>query len=207
MDAVLLGLTLGAAAGISPGPLLVLVLTSALRGGWSAGVLAACAPLLSDLVVVGGTLLVLNQLPDRAMGWLAMGGAIFVAWTGLGTIRESRDATLALRAGTQRALARQALGQAALVNLLSPHPWLTWATVLGPLTLATWHESPAGGVALVAGFYVAIVGSKALIAVLVARGRHLLSDRAYRWALRIAGALLVLAAVALALEFWPVAFG
>lgn len=207
MDAVVLGLTLGAAAGISPGPLLVLVVTSALRGGWPAGVLAACAPLVSDVVVVAGTLLVLNQLPEQAMGWLALTGAAFIAWTGISTIRESRDATLTPDPDAQRAAARQALARAGLVNLLSPHPWLFWGTVLGPLTLATWRDGAAGGVALVAAFYVAIVGSKALIAVLVARGRHLLTDRAYRRALVVAGLLLLLAAVALAVEFWPVAFG
>lgn len=207
MDAVVLGLTLGAAAGISPGPLLVLVVTSALRGGWPAGVLAACAPLLSDLFVVTGTLLLLNQLPDRAMGWLALAGAVFVAWTGISTITEARSASLTPGVGTQRAVARRALGQAALVNLLSPHPWLTWATVLGPLTLSAWREAPVGGVALVVGFYVAIVGSKALLAVLVARGRHRLTDRAYRRTLVVAGALLVVAAIVLAVEFWPMAFG
>lgn len=207
MEIVLLGLALGAAAGISPGPLLVLVVTSALRGGWLAGVLAACAPLVSDLVVVAGTLLVLQQLPEQAMGWLALAGAVFVAWTGVHTIRDSRGATLTTDGTAQRAAARQALWQAALVNLLSPHPWLFWATVLGPLTITTWADSPGGAVALIAAFYVSIVGSKALIAVLVARGRHLLTDRAYRAALAVAGALLVVAAIALAVEFWPVAFG
>lgn len=207
MDGLLLGLALGAAAGISPGPLLVLVITSALRGGWLAGVVAACAPLVSDAIVVLGTLVVLNQLPEQAMGWLALVGAVFVAWTGLRTALDARDATLVTDAGGQRAEVRTALRQAALINLLSPHPWIFWGTVLGPLTLATWRSSAGGGVLLVAAFYVAIVGSKALLAVLVARARHLLSDRGYRVALLIAGLLLVVAAVALAVEFWSVALG
>lgn len=207
MDSLLLGLALGAAAGISPGPLLVLVVTSALRGGWVAGVLAACAPLVSDALVVGGTLLVLNQLPEAAIGWLALAGALFVAWTGARTVLDARGAVLTTDVGSQRAEARAALGRAGLINLLSPHPWLFWATVLGPLVLTTWGSAPVRAVALIAAFYVAIVGAKALIAVLVARGRHLLSDRAYRWALGIAGGLLVVAAVALAVEFWPVVFG
>lgn len=207
VDGVLLGLALGAAAGISPGPLLVLVITSALRGGWLAGVLAACAPLVSDALVVVGTLLVLNQLPEQAVGWLALAGAVFVGWTGVRTMLDARDAVLTTDAATQRAEARSALARAGLVNLLSPHPWLFWATVLGPLVLTTWGAAPVEAVALVAAFYVAIVASKALIAILVARGRHLLSDRAYRAALAVAGLLLVVAAVALAVEFWPVATG
>ncbi|USQ79060.1 LysE family transporter [Ornithinimicrobium faecis] len=206
MNGVLVGLALGAAAGISPGPLLVLVITSALRGGSLAGVVAACAPLVSDVLVIAGTLLVLNQLPVQAVGWLALGGAVFVAWIGLQTVLDARGARLVAGAANERAEARAALRRAAMVNLLSPHPWLFWATVLGPLVLTTWRSAPIEAVALVLAFYVAIVGSKALIAVLVARGRHLLSDRAYRWALVIAGVLLVAAAVALAVEFWPVAF-
>lgn len=207
MDSVLLGLAIGAAAGISPGPLLVVVITSALRGGWVAGVLAACAPLVSDAVVITGTLLVLNQLPETAIGWLALAGALFVAWTGVHTMRDARGAVLTTDAESQQAEARAALGRAGLINLLSPHPWLFWATVLGPLVLTTWGSAPVRAIGLVVAFYVAIVGAKALIAVLVARGRHLLSDRAYRWALAVAGALLVVAAVALAVEFWPVALG
>lgn len=206
MDGVLLGLAIGAAAGISPGPLLVLVITSALRGGWLAGMVAACAPLVSDALVVTGTLLVLNQLPEQTIGWLALAGAGFVAWMGARTMLDSRDAVLTTDAASQRAEARAALGRAGLVNLLSPHPWLFWATVLGPLVLTRWGSAPVEAVALVVAFYVAIVGAKALIAGLVARGRHLLSDRAYRGALAVAGALLVLAAVVLAVEFWPVAF-
>lgn len=207
MDAVFLGLALGAAAGISPGPLLVLVITSALRGGRLAGVLAAAAPLVSDLIVVAGVLLVLNQLPAQAMGWLALVGAAFVAWTGVDTIREARGAVLVTQAEANRGRARTALWQAGLVNLLSPHPWVFWATVLGPLTLTTWSHSAPAAVGLVSAFYVAIVGSKALVAVLVARGRHLLTDRTYRLALTGAGVLLVAAAVVLAVEFWPVATG
>ena len=71
MEALLVGLSLGAAAGISPGPLLVLVVTSSLRGGWPAGVLAAAAPLVSDAVIVTGTLLVLDRLPDATLAYIA----------------------------------------------------------------------------------------------------------------------------------------
>jgi threonine/homoserine/homoserine lactone efflux protein len=105
VDALFLGLTIGLAAGVSPGPLLVLVITSTLRSGWRAGALAACAPLLSDAIVVGGVLLVLDRLPERSLSVLGVVGG-----------------------------PSPALRQAALVNVFSPHPWLTWATALGPLT-------------------------------------------------------------------------
>lgn len=208
MESLLVGLSLGAAAGVSPGPLLVLVVTSAIRGGWPAGVMAACAPLVTDTVVMTVTLFVLDALPTATLGWVALVGAGFVMWSGVRTIAEARTATLApATAASPLGVARQALGQAALVNLLSPHPWIFWATVMGPLTVDTWQEEPGAAVALVTGFYVTIVGAKALIGVLVGRSRHRLGDRGYRRALVMAGLLLLAAAVAMVVEFGPAVVG
>lgn len=136
-----------------------------------------------------------------------MGGGIFLLWTGVQTAREARHATLAAAAEERRRAGRQALWQAGLVNILSPHPWLFWATVLGPLTLKAWDDTPAGAVGLVAGFYVAIVGVKALLAVLVAGGRRLLTDSAYRRLLVGAGVLLLVVGVLVLVEFVPRALG
>lgn len=234
MDALGLGLALGLAASISPGPLLVLVVTSALRSGWRAGTLTACAPLLSDAVVVAVTLLLLDHLPARALGVLGVVGAVFVVWSGVQTVREARTASLnnaadpADPAATGTTAADEdpasqtspprgtlistlptspdnsgslALRRAVLVNLLSPHPWLAWATALGPLTITTWRSSALAGGALLLGFYLTLVGGKVVIALLVARGRRRLGDTGYRRALTGAGLLLVLAGVAMGVQF------
>ncbi|WP_158842242.1 LysE family transporter [Saccharothrix deserti] len=244
MDALGLGLALGLAASISPGPLLVLVVTSALRSGWRAGALTACAPLLSDAVVVAVTLLLLDRLPARALGVLGVVGAVFVVWSGVQTVREARSASLnsTRPAPAEQAEAEQtehaeqaeghasqgapprgtlnsilptrsdnsgalsgavalSLRRAVLVNVLSPHPWIAWATALGPLTITTWRESAGAGAALLIGFYLTLVGGKVVIALLVARGRRHLGDTGYRRALTCAGVLLVLAGVAMGVEF------
>ncbi|WP_433273169.1 LysE family transporter [Actinosynnema sp. CS-041913] len=224
MDALGLGLTLGLAASISPGPLLVLVVTSALRSGWRAGTLAACAPLLSDAVVVAVALLLLDRLPASVLGVLGVVGAVFVVWSGVQTIREAHAASLGGATGDGSGAGSGsgsggsgvggarvgsglgpedalALRRAVVVNLLSPHPWVAWATALGPLTIATWRGSAGAGVALLVGFYVTLVGGKIVIALLVARGRRRLGDTGYRRALTCAGVLLVLAGVALGIEF------
>jgi threonine/homoserine/homoserine lactone efflux protein len=197
VEALLVGLSLGAAAGISPGPLLVLVVTSALRAGWPAGVLAAAAPLVSDVLVVTGTLVVLDRLPEATLGYVACAGALFVGWSGVATLRESRTATLAPGLVDQRAAARRALGEAALVNLLSPHPWIFWITVGGPLLVEAAEDSAAAAVGFVVAFYVLLVGSKVAIAALVAAGRR---DSWRRFVAPISAALLALAAIALLLD-------
>ncbi|MFD7657084.1 LysE family translocator [Actinosynnema sp. NPDC059797] len=209
MDALGLGLSLGLAASISPGPLLVLVVTSALRSGRRAGVLSACAPLLSDAAVVAVTLLLLDRLPGRALGVLGVVGAVFVVWSGVRTVLDARTASLerTAAAGPGDPGRSAALRRAVLVNLLSPHPWVAWATALGPLTITTWRASTGAGVALLVGFYATLVGGKVVIALLVARGRRHLGDTGYRRALAFSGALLVVAGVALAVEFGPTLFG
>ena len=203
MDALVLGLSIGLAAGVSPGPLLALVVTSTLRSGWRAGVLTSCAPLVTDAVVVALTLLLLDRLPHRALAALGVAGGAFVLWTGVRTLREARSATL----GTERAPgagdALAALRRASVVNLLSPHPWISWATALGPLTIATWRARPTAAVWLVAGFYLTLVGAKVAVSGLVARGRRHLGGTGYRRALAVAGGLLVLAGAGLAVEFAP----
>lgn len=203
MDALVLGLAIGLAAGLSPGPLLVLVVTESLRSGWRAGVLTAAAPLLSDLVVVAGVLLLLQQLPSRTLPLLGVVGGVYIVWTAVATWREA-SVELSAEEASMPLLA--ALRRAFIVNILSPHPWVTWATVLGPLTIRTWQESQLRGVALVAGFYCTLVGAKAVLAVIAARGRGLLAGRWYQWALRAAAVLLAGAGIALVVEFAPAAF-
>lgn len=203
MDALLLGLSIGLAAGISPGPLLALVVTATLRSGWRAGALSACAPLVSDVLVVAGVLLVLDRLPERSLAVLGVAGGVLVIASGVRTCLEARTAELARAEGDAAGASLRALRHGAVVNLLSPHPWVAWATALGPLTISTWREGAGGAAALVGGFYLTLIGAKIAVAALVAGGRHRLSRTGYRRALLGAGILLALAGVALLVEFAP----
>lgn len=201
MDGLVLGATIGLTAGISPGPLLFLTITSALRSGARAGVIVACAPLVSDLVVVTLTLLVLGQVPDTALSVIGVIGGLFMAWLGVRTWSEARTASLSQAREERPPSTWRALREGALVNLLSPHPWVAWATALGPLTLAAWRDQPSGAVVFVASFYLMLVGAKIVVALLAGRGRQRLSDAGYRIALRVAGVLLVGSGAALVGEF------
>lgn len=202
MATLLLGLSLGLAAGVGPGPLLVLVVTSALQSGWRAGALVACAPLLSDVLVVAGVLLVLDQLPDNALSVLGVVGGLVVIDTGRRTLREARTADLT-RPQQLRLSPTRALRRAATINVLSPGPWIFWATVLGPLTIATSQRSAVGAVTLVVGFYLGLVGAKLVLAALVAGQRRRLRPAGYSRALMGAGALLILTGAYLLVDYVP----
>lgn len=94
-----------------------------------------------------------------------------------------------------------------IVNLLSPHPWLFWLSAGGPLLVTAWREGAMYGAAFLLGFYVLLVGSKAVLAMLLGASRRWITVPWYRRLQRASGALLIAAAAALAVEFVPVLVG
>ena len=181
------GLVLGLSAGLSPGPLLALVVAQSLRHGMGEGAKVALSPLITDLPIIALSLLVLSQVQGHAglLGAVSLAGAAFVGKLGLDGLRTPR---LEL---DPAAVAPRSLRQGVAVNLLSPHPYLFWITVGAPTMLKGWERSPLAGAGFLALFYVGLVGSKLLVAVLSGASRRLLAGPACAWTMRVLGALLL----------------
>ncbi len=203
MPSLLLGLTLGLSAGFSPGPLMMLVITTTLRGGFWQGLRVAMAPFLSDVPIILLTLLVLDRLPSWALGAVGVVGGLYVIYLGWETIRSARKVDLAQMARTAAATeavatvgrpvdtGRRSLLRGATVNALSPHPWLFWATVGGPALIAAYNQSPVQALAFLAGFYITLIGSKVAVAALIHSQSHRLNTTWYRRILVVLGLLLI----------------
>jgi len=187
LPALISGVTLGLAAGFSPGPLSVLVIASTLGHGWREGVKVALVPALSDAPLVALSIFLLRGLEDHArlLGVVSLAGAVVVARLGLATLRV-RELVLGGAAGAPRSL-RQGL----MVNLLSPHPYLFWFTVGAPQAVLLSAEGWGGGAAFIAGFYACLVGAKIALALVCARAKSFISGRAYAWIMRLLGLLLL----------------
>jgi len=179
-DYLLQGIALGFAAGISPGPMLVLVISQTLHRGWRAGNLVALAPLLTDAPIILLFLFILHNLPLAVLHWLSILGGMFLIYLGVETARATRS-SVAIKA--QEMPGRVVL-LAVMTNLFSPQPYLFWATV-GITLLA--QSFTVGGVpatiAFLVGFYCLLVGTKVVIAFLVSRSRNWLTGRGYQWLL------------------------
>ena len=188
MDAVALGLALGLGAGLAPGPLTAVLVAATLDRGFAAGARVALAPLVTDVPIVALCVLVLQGLPDEVLAGLSVAGAVFVAYLAVDALRA--DEAMPARASAD-------LRRGALVNALSPHPWLFWITVGGPILADAAASSAAAAVGFVVAFYALLVGSKLAIAGLVAAGRRDSWRRAVR---PVSAGLLGLAAVALLLD-------
>lgn len=186
---LLQGIILGFAAGISPGPMLGLVISQTLRQGWRAGNLVALAPLLTDIPIIVLLVLILGHLPIIVLHWLALLGGAFVIYLGVETVRTvSSGVAIHTKESSGRVLL-----SAMATNFLNPHPYLFWATVGSALLLQSFAIGGiAASLAFLVGFYALLVGAKLSIVLLVSRSQKWLTGRTYH-ALLVGSGLLLMA--------------
>ncbi|RME71667.1 MAG: lysine transporter LysE [Chloroflexi bacterium] len=164
------GATLGLSASASPGPFQAFLLAQTLKNGWQKTLPAAAAPLLSDGPIIFLVLLVLTQTPDWFLDGLRVAGGLFLfylAWGAAQTALRPPDPThLPVDAAHQSVL------KGALMNALSPGPYIFWSILAGPILLEGWRQSPALGISFVAGFYLTLVGGFAAFVLVFAFARR-----------------------------------
>ncbi len=189
---------LGLASGLAPGPLLTLVIAHSLRHGPREGCKIALAPLLTDAPIIALTLALVSRLANQhlVLGTLSLAGGCFVLHLAADTFRPAR-----VDLDTPGAAPRSWLN-GALTNLLNPHPWLFWMTAGATMLARAVAESWLTAVAFLGLFYLMLVGSKILLALVVGRSRAFLEGRPYRIVLQTLGVLLAGFAVLLFREAW-----
>jgi len=190
------GLLLGLSAGLAPGPLMALVISQTIRYGLGHGVRVAVAPLLTDLPIVVGSILVVGAAASAgaSLGIVAIAGAAFIAYLAWDTWHAEPPGAAAVDA------APRSWTRGVTVNLLSPHPYLFWFTVGAPTVLAAADRSPLAAIAFLVTFYVGLVGAKVGIAVATARAGRSITGRGYRLTMRVLAVLLATFAVILLWE-------
>jgi threonine/homoserine/homoserine lactone efflux protein len=163
---LLQGIGFGFAAAVQPGPFQTYIISQTLTRGWKRTLPAALAPLVSDGPIIALCLLVLSQVPIWFQRSLYIAGGSFILYLAYGAYKAWRDFDShppAAGPGTQ-----QSVLKAALMNALSPGPYIYWSLVTGPILLKGWRETPVNGIGFLAGFYVTIVLS--LMAIILVFG-------------------------------------
>jgi len=184
----------GLSGGLSPGPLLALVVAQTLAHGRKAGLAVAAAPLLTDGPIIAAAIFLLGRIEDSepALGIVGLvGGSLLAVW-GVAGLRSGHPDVVE---GPASRHVWGSLGKGVAVNILNPSPYLFWLTIGAPLLLRAWEWRWAGATAFLLVFYAGLVGSKALLAVLVARSRDVLRGSGYLWTNRFISLLLLVYAV------------
>lgn len=184
ISGIIFGLTLG----MSPGPLLTLVISETLKHDKKEGIKIAVAPILTDLPIVLITLLILSKLTnfDPILGSISILGAIFIGYLAYENISIKKIELDVSEAKPQ------SIKKGVIANFLNPHPYVFWFIIGAPTVLRAWDVSLFSAILFILGFYIFLVGSKISIAVIVEKSRSFLKSNIYVYTIRLLGIALLI---------------
>ncbi|MDA3885672.1 MAG: LysE family transporter [Candidatus Delongbacteria bacterium] len=193
IDFLIAGIILGLSAGVAPGPLLTLVISETIQHNIKAGVKVALAPLVTDLPIVLLTFFIISKLSsfNLILGIISLCGALFLLYMGYENIR-TKNINTDFENVTSRSLTK-----GIIANTLSPHPYLFWLSVGSPMIIRAMKINTYSVISFISGFYIFLLGSKIVIAILVGRSKTFLNDKIYLYTIRFLGSILWIFAIVL----------
>jgi threonine/homoserine/homoserine lactone efflux protein len=185
---IILGITMGLTAGLSPGPLLVLLISETVRHNRKSGIMVALVPLITDLPIVLVAVLVLKIIADYnfILGTISLLGSVFIAYLAFENIKiKNFDPDL-------KKPRSRSLGKGIITNFLNPNPYLFWMTIGAPTIVKGYGENVLLPMLFVFSFYLFLVGSKIIVAMIVDKSKVLVNSNVYIIAMRILAVILLL---------------
>ena len=181
------GIVFGLSAGISPGPLLILVISETLHYNIKEGIKVACVPLITDVPIVLATTLIFSRLFhfEPLMGLISLCGALFIGYLGYESIT-AKGVETATQSGEP-----QSFKKGIVTNFLNPHPYMFWFVVGAPTVIKALDLNLFSALLFIVGFYTCIVGSKVIVATTVERSRFFIKSTIYIYMLKFLGVLLL----------------
>ena len=165
------GIGYGFAAAVQPGPFQTYLISQTLRNGWRQTLPAALAPLMSDGPIIILTLVVLSHVPVWLQRFLYIAGGLFILYLAYSAFVAWRNFD---EAGVvTHSAGRQSAVRAAMMNALSPGPYIYWSLVTGPILLVGWRQAPAMGLGFLVSFYATMVLSLSATIVVFGTARQL----------------------------------
>ena len=162
-----IGIILGLSAGFAPGPLLTLVISETLQHDIRSGVKVALAPIITDLPIIVFTLFILARLSNfhNLLGVISLIGGCFILFIGCENIR-TKGVELRFEEKKPKSFTK-----GILANALNPHPYLFWFSVGAPTMTKAMSLNIFAPSAFICSFYVFLVGSKILLAIMVGKSK------------------------------------
>ena len=185
------GAIFGLTAGISPGPLLALVITESLKHNRLAGIKIAISPLITDLPIIIITLFVFNLVSDsdKILGLISITGSTYLLYLAYKTMKINGYDMELQNSG------RGSLVKGMVANLLNPHPYLFWATIGSPYINKALEINLYTVILFLLSFYGLLLGSKIIIAIISDKSKTFINQSSFTWILRVLGIALFIFAV------------
>jgi len=187
----IISFTIALSGAMAPGPLLGAVIAASARQGFKSGPLILIGHALVEVLLVGVILMGLGRFVHTpgVLTAVALVGSLVLVYFGAGMIIAAR--TVRLERAAVTAEPAQLIVSGAAMSLANPYWAVWWLTIgLGLLLAAQQKGLTAIGVFFL-GHILADFAWFAFVAYVIARGKRLLSTRAYRMIIRLCGILLI----------------
>jgi threonine/homoserine/homoserine lactone efflux protein len=191
MTYLITGILFGLSGGLTPGPLLTLVISETLRHNIREGIKISFAPIFSDLPIVLASLFLISRLSDTkpVLGIIAFIGAFYLIYLSYENI-SFKGAELNVNNDKP-----QSLKKGVIANFVNPNPYIFWMTIGAPTVIKASEHGYIAPSLFVVAMYVFMIGAKISIATIVGKSKRFLSSTIYKYLIRFLGLVLYFFAI------------
>jgi len=184
VDFLLTGLFLGITAGLSPGPLMALVISETVKRGRIQGIKVSLAPLFTDIPLILLIIFVLKQIRNMEflLGIISTAGSLFLFYLGY---KDFKSDNVKLQIGDMES---NSFKKGLLTNFLNPHPYFFWLFVGVPFMI---KGNSLENAVFVTSFFSGIVGSKICLTLIVEKSKNFIENKYYVWIIKSLGLILI----------------
>ena len=184
------GLILGLANGMTPGPLMTMIFSETLHHGQKAGIKVAVAPLFTDIPVVFSILFIVSRFSkvDSIIGAISIIGALVLGYYSYENIFAKAKVQI-------KKTEPKSFRKGILTNFFNPHLYINSFAVHTPIMLRALRINILAMIIYFAGFVLALVSSKIILAILIGKSKKFFESKYYIYAIKALGFILLLFAV------------
>lgn len=182
------GVLLGLAAGMSPGPLVTLIISETLKHGKMAGIKISLSPFITDIPIALLSLFILKNLAinNYILGIISIFGSLFLLYIAYENFKLKRVQIRTVQ-GKEKSLQKGIIS-----NFLNPNPYIFWLSVAGPLVYNSLKTSVFSAFNFLIPFYLTLLFSHLLYTFITIKTRSYLKSESFLVVLKLLSAALLL---------------
>ncbi len=188
-------LFVGFSGALMPGPLLTVVISGSARRGFWEGPALVLGHAVAEALIVVGLAAGLSRLLKRNLvaGLIGLLGGAFLLWMGVDIVRSAWWGAVSLEQaiGVEAGLQLGPIITGIVVSISNPYWVLWWATVGASYVALSLARGPLGLGSFYFGHILSDLSWYSLVALLIARGKTLLSQPVYRLIMLVCGFFLI----------------
>jgi len=198
LDLLTTGFLIGLGIAVTPGPILLLIISETLRRGYRAGLLVIMSPITVDLCFMVPLALTIQTLLTSKPFQIVIGlaGGAYLTWLGYTTLRtaitKNRANLNQIKMDTKSFRSTfDSYKKGVAVHFLNPFAYAFWITIGGLMLTRGFQYGILGPMAFLVGMYFGIIIIELAWVYFSSKGKLIFNQTAYKILLAISGLILI----------------